>query len=183
VLLYRVFPYLTAASPGQPGHPLYIHPRQGGGRWDNPSLYQLFYLATAPEAAMGETFAGFTYWTPRMLLFPQLPGSERALGVYRLDEAAAPLLDLDDANALASRNIRPTHVVVKNRPRTQQMAAAIYGENQWAGIQWWSFHRPQWTVVALWMTSALAFDRVERITGHAALDDAAKTLTKARRGI
>jgi hypothetical protein len=36
LLIYRVFPYLRAARIGQPGHPLYVHPAQGTGRWDNP---------------------------------------------------------------------------------------------------------------------------------------------------
>lgn len=183
MLLYRVFPYLPSAAPGQPGHPLYIHPRQGVSRWDNPHLYLVLYLATTPEGAIGEALGNLTVWTPAMLVFPGVPGSARMLGVYRIDETAHPLLDLDDAKELVGRSLRPTHVVIRNRPRTQQIAADIYNETKWAGIQWWSFHTPQWVVTALWDTADLVFDHVEDLAGNVALDDAASALAKARSGI
>lgn len=141
------------------------------------------YLAASPEGAIGEAFGSFTVWTPAMLSFPALPGSRRSLGVYRMDEAALPLLDLDDANALVARSLRPTHVVVRNRPRTQQIAADIYAEGRWAGIQWWSFQRPQWVVIAVWHTDDLELQHVEDLVEHPAFDDAATTLAKARSGI
>ncbi|HEV2361545.1 MAG TPA: RES domain-containing protein, partial [Acidimicrobiales bacterium] len=176
VLLYRVFPHLAAARTGRPGHALHIHPRQGSGRWDNPHLYKVVYLATSPEAAIGETFADRSVWSPAMLRVPQIPGASRALGVYRLREESHPFLDLDDANALAARSIRPSFVVARNRPRTQAIAASVHAEAKWSGIQWWSFHRPQWTVAALWATADLVFDHMERLPGHVALEEAAATL-------
>ena len=96
MLLCRVFPYLDDAGEGEPGHALHVHPVQGGGRWDNPSLYRTCYLATSPEAAIGEAFGNLVTWTPAMLVFPGLPGSQRRLGVYRFDGEANPLIDLDD---------------------------------------------------------------------------------------
>jgi RES domain len=182
VLLYRVFPYRDGAVEEQPGHPLYVNPTPGHGRWDNPSRYRCRYLATSPEAAVGETFGNLTSWTPDMLAVPGLPGSERSLGTYRLDEEAHPLLDLDDPQVLAERGIRPTRVVVRNRPRTQGIAVRIFDEGQWAGIQWWSYHRPEWTLVALWAED-LTVVEVEPIAGHPALDDAARSLAKMRSGI
>jgi hypothetical protein len=118
-----------------------------------------------------------------MLTVPQIPGSVRSLGTFELDEETHPLLDLDDSTELAQRGIRPTHVVIRNRPRTQQIAADIFNEERWSGIGWWSYHRPQWTAVALWEPSRLAIRRVEDLRGHPALDAAARTLSKPRRGI
>jgi hypothetical protein len=183
VLLYRVFPYLTGAAEGEPGHPLYVYPAQGKGRWDNRSLYLCRYLATSPEAAIGETFGNLATWSTAMLEFPALPGSERRLGVYRLDEEAHPLLDLDDSQVLVDRSIRPTHVVIRNRPRTQGIAARIYEEDRWAGIQWWSYHCPEWTVACLWEEDNLTVQAVESIAGHPALNDAATVLAKPRSDI
>jgi hypothetical protein len=183
MLLYRVFPYLVRAALGQPGHPLYLYPSQGKGRWDNPSLYRSRYLATSPEAAVGETFGNLLSWTPGMLAAPGVPGSERRLGIYRLDEENNPLIDLDDPQVLAARGIRPTHVVVRNRPRTQRIAADIFYEGRWSGIQWWSYHRPQWTLVALWEADNLTVLGVEPLPGHPAVDDAALLLAKLRAGI
>lgn len=183
MLLYRVFPYAERAGPDQPGHPLYAYPKQGAGRWDNPDRYLARYLSTSPEAAVGEAFAHLSTWTPAMLVVPALPDAQRRIGVFRFDEATNPLLDLDDAGALYERHLRPTDIVVRNRPRTQKIAAAIFDEGRWAGVKWWSYHRPQWTVVALWVADRLSVHGVEDITGHAALDEAATGLAKARRGI
>ena len=181
--LYRVFPYLATAKRNEPGHPLYTYPVQGKGRWDNPSLYLVRYLATSPEAAIGETFGHLARWTTKMFVYPSLPASEKRLGTYRFDETSDPLLDLDDAYVLSRRHIRPTHVVIRNRPRTQQIAADIFMERHWAGIQWWSYQRPQWTLVALWAPGKLAVASVNEVQGHPALADAARVLAKTRHGV
>ncbi len=178
MLLYRVFPHLPRAKPGEPGHPLYVHPLQGKGRWDNPALYLARYLAASAEAAVGEAFANLSTWSPAMLAAPFPAGSVRRLGTYRIDETANPLLDLDDAQALLDRHLRPTDIVVRNRPRTQSIAGAVFAEGHWAGISWWSYHRPQWTLLTLWSTVHIADERVEDIDGHPALTDAAKVLAK-----
>ncbi len=83
---------------------------------------------------------------------------------------------------LSQRGIRPTHVVIRNRPRTQQIAARIFAEGSWSGIQWWSYHRPQWTALALWDIAGLAVVEVEDISTHPALAVAATTLSKLIRG-
>ncbi len=184
MLLYRVFPHLAEAQQAVPGHPLFVEVgHQGKGRWDNPTHYTLLYLSASAEAAVGETFGNLARWSPAMLTSPQLPGSVKSLGTFELDEEAHPVLDLDDARELAQRSLRPTHVVIRNRPRTQQIAADIFSEGRWAGVGWWSYHRPQWTVVALWDASGLTLRRVENLRGHPALDAAARTLSKPRRGI
>ncbi len=184
MLVYRVFSYLPAVTDSrEAGHPLYVHPLQGFGRWDNPEHYLVRYLATSSEAAVGEAFAPLATWSPAMLDYPVLAGARRVLGTYRFDVERNPLLDLDDASALVVRNLRPTDIVRRNRPRTQQIAADVYAEDRWAGISWWSFHRPQWTLVALWAADNLADVQIDDLAGHPAIEDAAVTLAKLRRGI
>ncbi|MDQ2724360.1 MAG: RES domain-containing protein [Actinomycetota bacterium] len=169
---------------GDPGHPLNAQAaHQGKGRWDNPTLYTVMYLSASAEAAVGEAFGNLATWSPGMLGFPQIRGSVRSLGTFELNEEAHPVIDLDDTSELAQRGIRPAHVVVRNRPRTQQIAADLFSEGRWSGIQWWSYHRPQWTAIALWDLSGLKFRRVEDLRGHPALDAAAKTLSISRRDI
>lgn len=178
MLLYRVLPYLTTASPSEPGHPLYVHPDQGRGRWDNPEVYRAIYVARSPSGAIGEAFAGLSMWSGAMLPFPSVPGSVRALVVYGFDEEAHPLLDLDDARMLLERSLRPTDVVIRNRPRTQGIARTVHSEERWAGMSWWSMHRPQWTLCVLWMPNVLSVERVEAIPGHPALFDSSRLLAK-----
>lgn len=176
--LHRIFPHRKGARRSQPGHGLYLHPDQGTGRWDNPDLYLAAYLATTSEGAVGETFAHVPAWSAAMLPFPTVPGAVRALGTYRLDEEAHPLLDLDDARALLDRGIRPSRVVWRNRPATQALTTTIHAEGRWAGITWWSMHRPQWPLVCLWDTSALVLEEVQPLVGHPAVAEAADRLAK-----
>ena len=178
MLLYRIFPHLLSAKPGEPGHPLYVHPDQGTGRWDNADLYQAMYLAQTPSGAIGESFAHLTEWSRLMLTFPTIPGALRSLGVYRLDEEAHPLLDLDDAATLLARVLRPTDIVIRNRPRTQQIGRGVHSEGRWSGLSWWSMHRPQWTLYVLWNLGQLAVQEVQPLPGHPALADAADLLAK-----
>jgi len=179
VLLYRVFPYVRSAAEGQPGPPLYIRPDPGTGRWDNPDLYLAFYAAPTATAAVGESFAHLSTWTRAMLAFPSMAGAVRALGVYTIEEELHPVLDLDDAKALLDRGLRPTEVVVRNRPRTQQIARDVFHEKKpYCGLGWWSMHRPQWALLAYWHVETIGFDRVEALPGHPALLDAAGLLGK-----
>jgi hypothetical protein len=168
VLLYRVFPY-----------PLFIWPKQGTGRWDNPALYLALYVASSPTGAIGEMFAANTPWEPSMLELDYMPGAERALVTFRLDEDKHPLLDLDDAPTLARLGIKPTDVVIRNRPKTQGIARKVYEDGGYAGLSWWSTHRPQWTLHVLWNPTGLEIDKVEPIAGHPGLLDAAGRLYKA----
>jgi hypothetical protein len=178
VLLYRVFPYAAGAADGEPGHPLFVHPGQDAGRWDNPDLYRAFYGAVSPSGAVGEAFADLPRWRRDMLVDPRIPGARRSLGVYVMNEEKSPILDLDDAKALLDRGLRPTDVVVRNRPRTQQIARAVFNERRWSGLGWWSMHRPQWGLLAVWDRPAIQLDHVEPLPGHPALQDAATLLGK-----
>lgn len=178
MLLYRVFPYIPGAPPGAPGHPLYVNPDQGQGRWDNPTRYLAMYAAATPSGAVGETFAGLSEWNAAMLPFPSLPGSVRGLGTYVIDEEQHPVLDLDSAKVLLKRGLRPTDVVIRNRPRTQQIARDAFNENAWSGLSWWSMHRPQWGLFVYWNLDTVQVERVEALPGHAAVSDAARLLGK-----
>jgi hypothetical protein len=177
VLLYRVFPYLASAKAGEPGHPLYVHPGQGKGRWDNPAWYLAWYMAHEPTSGVGEVFANVSTWRNEMFAFPQIPGAARALGVYQLADDL-PYVDLDDAQTLVDRGMRPSQVIQRNRPYTQGKALEIYEEKRWNGIRWWSFQRPQWRVWCLWDIDPRCEDVQPLDVSHVAVRDAAQTLAK-----
>ena len=188
MLLYRAFPYLESAQPGQSGHPMFLYRPQGQGRLDNPTLYDTWYFGLTPEVAVGETFADVTTFADGMFQFPALPGSRRALGTYEIPDNS-PILDLDDANHLQERALRPTQVIARNRPATQAWARRIFderadsGDRRWRGVRWWSYHRPHWVVIALFTPrdSAPIHTLVEVETlslGHASVVSAANTLGK-----
>lgn len=178
MLVYRVFPYRPDVDAGEPGHPLYVYPDQGSGRWDNPDLYFALYVASSASGAIGESFAHLSTWSQAMLPFPAIDGARRCLGAYSIDDDSHPLLDLDDSKVLLDRGLRPTDVVKRNRPRTQQIAREVFGEGKWSGLSWWSIHRPQWVLHALWNTESVALEDVGELPGHAALRDAGQLMAK-----
>ena len=178
MLLYRVFPHLATSSPGEPGHPLYVNPGQGYGRWDNPDLYHLAYMATTPEGAVGETFAHLSMWSKAMLAHPSIEGATRMLGAYSLDDKRLQCLNFDDARTLLDRAIRPTEIVVRNRHRTQEIARNAFAENRWAGVAWWSMHWSSWALCALWAVDDLTVKDVTPLPGHRAMYDAGRILGK-----
>jgi hypothetical protein len=177
VLLYRIFPYLSSAKKGDPGHPLYLHPGQGKGRWDNPDWYLAWYMAHDPTSAVGEVFANVDTWRDEMFPFPQILGAQRALGVYQLADDL-PYVDFDDAQTLVDRRMRPSQVIERNRPYTQGKALEVYREKKWNGIRWWSFHQPQWRVWCLWDIDPQCQDIQDLDVTHLAVRDAASTLSK-----
>jgi hypothetical protein len=182
LLTYRVFPYLAAARPGEPGDPLYEHRPQRGGRIDHPD-YHVWYLSRLAKAACGETFGNLSHWDPSMLEFPQIPGGRRAIGVYRLPDDVR-VLDLDDPAQLVRLRLRPTQIVVRNLAVTQAWGHRIWsetdphsGDHKWQAVSWWSCHHPVWSVLASWPRPE--FVRVEPLDiGHPALLDAATALQR-----
>ena len=180
MLTYRVIPHLPAARTGQPGHPLYEHRPQRGGRIDHPD-YHVWYLSRFAEAACGETFGNLARWEPSMLEFPQVPGSRRALGIYELPDDLR-VLDLDDPAQLVRLGLRPTQVVTRNLAVTQTWGHRIWsetdphtGDHAWQAVSWWSYHRPIWTVLASWLRPRLV--GVEPLSlDHPAIIDAAEAL-------
>jgi hypothetical protein len=177
MLLYRVFPYLSGASAGQPGHPLYIHPAHGTGRFDNRSHYLAWYMAAEAVSAVGESFAHLSSWGDEMVEFPQIPGSRKALGIYDLPDDLR-YVDLDDPQRLVDLGVRPSQAIARNRPYTQAPRAQ---DPRGGEVQRYSL-----VVVS---PSAMARvlplgdrpeDRPDRCSGgrHRAVDSAARTLAK-----
>lgn len=185
MLLYRVFPHLPSAAAGMPGHAYYLHPSSGAGRLDNPSRYSVWYLSHDACGAIGEVFGNQEAWSDAMFSFPKLPGSRRALATFTLPDDL-PVLDLDDAQTLLDRGLRPTQVVSRNRSATQTWALRVYeerddrGQQKWHGVKWWSFHRPQWRLMGYWGPMQPRIVDVEPLdTKHYAVLDAANTLCKS----
>ncbi len=134
-------------------------------------------MAHEPPSAVGEVFANVATWRDEMFPFPQIPGAQRALGVYRLADDV-PYVDLDDAQTLVERKMRPSQVIAHNRPYTQGKALEVYQEKKWNGIRWWSFHRPQWRVWCLWDIDPECEEVQDLDVSHVAVRDVASTLAK-----
>lgn len=122
---------------------------------DNPSLYSVLYLSDAAPGAIAEAFGRFPEWTPAILEgSPALPGSIRAMARYEFT-GKPPVCDLDDAARLVSLRLRPSEVVTRNYNRTRVWARAVFEQNKWAGVRWWSYYEPQWGSIGLWSLAGL----------------------------
>lgn len=179
-----MFPYIPGTTNCVPGSPTYLHKPQGRGRLDNPDHYDIWYLALEASGAIGESFGDLPEWNDNMFAFPGLLGSRRALGTYQLSDDV-PVLELDDAKALLERGLRPTQVIERNRPATQRWARAVFDERSdqgarlWAGVRWWSYHRPSWRILGVWGATPKCVDVADLATTHPAVQDAAALLSKA----
>jgi len=186
--LYRVFASTPRAKQGEPGHPLYVYPNQGAGRWDNPQFYRAWYLSTTPAGAVGETFGNLARWSAEMFTVPYLDESARALAVFEIPDNTS-LLNFDDPKVLSELKVRPSQIVARNLAFTQPLALSVFqqitetGARRYDGLTWWSFHRPHWVNVMLWSTehspAPLRLCRIEPLSlKSAAVIEAAATLTK-----
>jgi len=190
--LFRVFPHDPSARPDQPGHPGYLHRAQSAGRWDNAHAYAAWYLSRSAAGAVGETFGNLGRWSSSMFDTPYLPSARRALAVFEVPDDL-PILDLDDPAELARRSVRPSQIVKRNTGFTQPLALGVFreqnpdGSRRWAGLSWWSFHRPIWTNVMLWETDRehppLSLLRIEQLDlAHPAIVDASAELARPIHG-
>ncbi len=176
--LYRVFPWLREARRGQPGHPAFV-PGGGAGRIDNPEHYLTLYLSDGPGGACAEAFFFKPIWDKNMLRgSPSLSGSVQAIATFDLDPAIE-ICDLDDASRLVTLGLRPSQVVTRDRGLTQSWALAIFQQQQFGGIRWWSYHDPRWGSHGVWATSNLELRNVEPLSlDHDALVEAAAVLNR-----
>jgi hypothetical protein len=177
MLFYRVHFWVPSAKPGENGHPLYVWPRQGAGRIDNPPHYRTLYVADSPQGAVAETFGNHSVWTPDLYVgLPSLPGSVRAISIL---EGSPSVLDLDDASTLLDQGLRPSRVVTRNRTHTQAWALGIYTVIGGGGVRWWSYHDPDWGSLGLWDYSSIAVVSTSPLSHkHPAVVSAASVLNR-----
>lgn len=116
--------------------------------------YRVLYVGDTAQGAIAEAFGQFSRWTaPILAVPPSAPaGTVKALVRYQGDPA---VLDLDDPYELQDLGLRPSSVVSRQRPVTQQWARAIYDRGGHDGISWWSYYEPMWASFGLWEYSGL----------------------------
>ena len=167
-ILYRVFPYLSGARKGMPGHALHVPVRQGAGRLDNPEHYLVLYASDRPAGAVAEAFGNLMEWSERM--FSTGPGYRRSLAIL---EAPTEVIDMDDGRTLTARKLRPSQVVTRDYSVTQAWALGLFQMHRWGGVRWWSRHESLWGSFGIWDRQALPLVDVEqRGGGHTAVEEA-----------
>lgn len=165
------------AHPGAPGHATFVR-NTGAGRIDNPDLYRVLYVGDSPAGAAAEAFGRYPEWTPEMFLGRDPPGSRYGIAAMAL--ARTRLIDLDDPNELALRELRPSRVVSRDRPTTHAWARTIFGEGSWGGIRWWSRYDSRWASMGIWDLRAVRVQGpVEPLhPAHPAVVEAAEVLAR-----
>lgn len=176
--LYRVIPYDPSAAPTQRGGALFVPPGSRRNRIDNPDLYDVLYLAAAPEAAIAESFGRSPIWTAETFIHGT--GRPYSLLTYDVPDDI-PIFDLDDIDALRSIGImRPSAIVTRDRAKTQAWARSIFESGRYVGASWWSYYSPDWIVMGLWNRSAVTTTTVPEILSpnSNAVREAARTIVR-----
>ena len=148
---YRIAPWDPSSGPKQLFQGLAtVRAGQQSGRWDNSRLYGALYLALSQAGAVAEVLGNHTEWTDDLFDVPSL-GLRRHLLTIEIDDAVVEgIIDVDDARFLADRGLRPSEVAGRARTRTRTLAADLFAEGA-TGIRFWSYYRPEWTNVALFV--------------------------------
>lgn len=146
--IYRVFLWDGKSQGAKFGGPLYVpRAKQGAGRHDIPERDGVLYCSQMAVSAVVETIKSFRGLTITNDIFDRPNGLRVALVHLRLHDNIG-LLDLDDPNQLASRQLIPSLVVSSHRQITQDMTRKLYDEGL-AGFTWWSTLDSSWKNVTL----------------------------------
>lgn len=127
-------------------------PLGGDGRVDNPDLYRTFYASSHPEGAVAEKFGRIPIWESSLFTHPD--GLPYAIAQYALAPEAR-VFELDNAEHLQILGLRPSDVIRRDLPRSQEWGRRIFMFGAWDAISWWSFYGPQWQSFAVWNTERI----------------------------
>jgi hypothetical protein len=177
--LYRVHPWVPGVELHQPYGAMFVPPKQGYGRWDNPDEYQLRYFALTAVGAVAETFGSLARWSAPMFNHPGAPDAVKALSTYEMPDETK-FADLNDPSMLVQLGVgRVTDVIERNLKCTQTLAKQIYETEQWDGIRWWSYYHPTIEVAASWADEMLSHVDTQLLTlDHSAVQDAADLIVR-----
>lgn len=180
ITAWRRFPWDPAAAENEPFSAAFVPSTQGLGRFDLPERPAgVLYLAETPEHAVGEWLARFRrdgVSEPDLLH----SGHHQALTRVECDLERDRLADLCDPHLLASFDFPPDGLAIRDRKRTQPVAARLRAEGYF-GLRWWSAFGGEWHVIALFRDAlapgALVFAPPESLDlGHPSLLAAAEWL-------
>lgn len=163
--LWRVFPWDPGAAEGERFSASFVPGGQGGNRFDlTGDPRGVIYLAELEEHAVAEMIQGFrnssdpltdddlTVWGHRYAMVP----------VALTPETWPDIADLCEPSTLADLGITAEQPAMRDRPRTQRIAAALFERGQ-AGLRWWSAFWGEWHTVVLFRaripTGALTYGR------------------------
>lgn len=123
---------------------------QQSGRWDNSRLYGALYLSLSQAGAVAEVLGNHTEWVDSLFDSPGTGRRRHLLTVEIDDSVSGALVDIDDAALLHERGLRPSEVAGRARATTRTLAADFFSDGA-AGVRFWSYYRPEWTNVVLFV--------------------------------
>ena len=150
-LLWRVFPWVPDARPGEPYSPQYLPPQSGQGRFDLPheAGVSAWYFAESPEHAVAEKVQDLRN---RTLIDDFLFERGRRLALCSAHAPDVALVaDLCDPAIPAGRSIPPDRLAYTERAVTQSIAHHLYqaADAELTGFRWWSALRGGWHTTVL----------------------------------
>lgn len=149
--LFRVFPWDTAARPGEPFSPTHVPRTTGRGRFDlSFGRSPVLYAAETADHAVGELIQRWRggWIGPGHL---RHHGHPLALVAIEVSEGATgDLVDLCDPEELARIGWPPDLISSRHREVTQPIAEWVWDAGH-TGLRWWSSFWGDWHTVVLFM--------------------------------
>ena len=149
--LWRVFPWDPSAAEGERFSATFVPGGQGRSRFDLPgNALGVIYLAESEEHAVAEMIQGFRN-SPHPLTDDDLTAWGHRLALARatlVDPAWPRVADLCDPGVLGALRITADQPPLRDRRRTQAIAAALHREGH-AGLRWWSAFWGEWHTAVL----------------------------------
>jgi hypothetical protein len=165
--LWRVFPWDSKATPGEPFSPSFVPRPTGRGRFHLPrDLSFVLYLAETPDHAVGEALQP---WRGRSLTRGLLTRSGLPLSLVRVsvpEGVAGELANLCDPDLLSRLALPPDQLSSRHRWLTQPLSQALW-EHGYSGLRWWSTFWGDWHMVVLFtarMSGRMEFGESEVLT-------------------
>lgn len=165
---WRVFPWDSAAAPGDPFTPQYVLPAgiQTGGRFDLSDTPTLYVALEDPAHALAEvlqSLRGKRSIRPGHLRRKSRRGGFHPLAIVETwipEDIYDRMPDLSDPANLVRFSVRPDELSSRDRSVTQRISRRLHDDHGLAGFRWWSAFGGQWHVAIMYM------DRVERFRIH-----------------
>ena len=151
VPLWRVFPWNPAAAEGERFSATFVPGGQGRSRFELPAnALGVIYLAESEEHAVAEMIRGFRN-SPHSLTDDDLTAWGYGLALARAtlaDEVWPLIADLCDPGVLGALRVSADQPPLRDRRRTQAVAAALHRDGH-AGLRWWSAFWGEWHTTVL----------------------------------
>lgn len=153
--VFRVFPWIRSAVPGEPFSPEFLPPSRRAGRFDFDTDTPILYTAAREVHAVAEALqGGRDRLQDEDFVHRSGDGRTARLSLVTFDCPAGTILDATTAADLCGcgDGFKVSHLAASARPTSQAAGAVLHDlRDDIVGFRWWSRFRGEWEAVVLFL--------------------------------